>query len=398
MSAEEILRRFVDLAKEAVRLQARKETKETVFVRQESSLVTNKLLERLGYRLSVKGDTAEGEIMKPPIFQDGSFRQLKYCLEYRFMFNGHQESVYGQTKEICYQKRLDLLTGKTKSKKCLTFEKWLKEWAAKYKKPNVTPESYEAITRYISQISDKLGSTALLRVNTGQLQDFLNNEKRSNTRTKLASILSDSLRKAYDTQLIKHNPYLAVEYKKEKSKSYPVLQPDEQLTVYEAITDKKYKDLYRISVCTGMRISELIGLKVKDIDFKNRIITVKQQLDRNNNPKEKLKTDASYRYIDFLPELFDGVDLSKDYLFELSYTAVRSYFRRLFDKLKLEFVLHSFRHTFISNCYFVGIRDKQIQLWAGHSKVEVTLNTYTHILKGFSPFIEYVKKLSSTLK
>lgn len=386
---EEEYLRFLDNAikhgKEAARIKAREEARKTKHTG----------FKILDYR-HLFGVMAEEERLKPPIFQDGSFRQLKYCLEYRFMFNGHRESVYGKTKEICYQKRFDLLTGKAKSKNALTFEKWLTEWAEKYKKPNITPESYNAITRYIVQISDKLGSTPLTRLKTGQLQEFLNNEPKANTRIKLASVLSDSLRKAYNTQLIKHNPYLAVEYKKEKSKSYPVLQPDEQLKVYEAIAGKKYKDLFKISLCTGMRISELIGLKVKDIDFENRIITVRQQLDRNNNPKEKLKTDASYRYIDFLPELFDGVDLSKEYLFDLSYTAVRSFFRRLFEKLELKFVLHSFRHTFISNCYFAGIRDKQIQLWAGHSKVEVTLNTYTHILKGKSPFIEYVKRLNST--
>jgi integrase len=152
-------------------------------------------------------------------------------------------------------------------------------------------------------------------------------------------------------------------------------------------------------MCTGMRISEIIGLRVADINFTEGIITVKQQLDRENNPKEKLKTESSYRQIDFLPELFEGIDLSGEYVFQgMSYTATRSYFRRLFEKLKLEFVLHSFRHTFISNCYYVGIRDKQIQLWAGHSKVEITINTYTHIIKGDSPFIDYVRKLKQRLE
>lgn len=343
------------------------------------------------------GVAAEGEKMKPPIYQDGSFRQLKYCLEYRFRFNGESHSVYGKTQEECFQKRHDIETGKTMPKNALTLSKWLNKWVNTYKKPKITIESLEAINRNIKRISDKLGSIQLCQLKTEQIQEFLNNEPKNNTRIKLASVFSDSLQKAFATQKIKHNPYLAVEYRREKSKSYPVLQPDEQLKVYNAVSDKKYKDLFKISICTGMRISELIGLKVNDIDFKNNIITVKQQLDRNNRVKEKLKTDAAYRRIDFLPELFDGIDLSNAYLFQgISYVAVRSYFRRLFEKLELKFVLHSFRHTFISNCYYVGIRDKQIQQWAGHSKIEVTLNTYTHILKGKSPFIDYVKRLNST--
>ena len=380
-----LLNKVVDLAKEIIKFQARKDAEKAKY----KGFKIGKLV------IDFKEDAAKGEKMPPqPYFKDGIFRKHYRKLEYRFMYNGKQISVCGADEEECYRKRLDIIAGKKILKSVKTFGQWLTEWANTYKKPNLTPNSFEAIERYIKQLSDKLGSVPLSKLTTTQLQKFLNNEPRSNTRTKLASVMSDSLNKAYATQQIKFNPYLAVEYKKEKSKSYPVLQPNEQVKVYEQIAEKKYKDLYRIALCTGMRISELIGLRVQDVDFDNHIITVKQQLDRDNNPKEKLKTDASYRYIDFLPELFTDMDLSREYLFEgTSYTAARSYFRRLFEKLNMEFVLHSFRHTFISNCYHVGISDKQIQLWAGHSKVEITINTYTHILKGDSPFIEYVKRL-----
>lgn len=148
-----------------------------------------------------------------------------------------------------------------------------------------------------------------------------------------------------------------------------------------------------------MRINEALGLAIKDIDFKNNIINVKQQKTRNNKITDILKTDAAYRQINFLQELYKNMDLTKEFLFEnMSYTATRSYFRRLFEKLKVEFVLHSFKHTFISNCYYVGIPDKQIQIWAGHSKVETTINTYTHILSGNSIFLEYAEKLKKSLK
>lgn len=394
-----ILEGAVQLGKDAARLIAEKEArkKKTAFA-YKNVKVSYELLEHLGY--DIKGSLAVKEEQMPPeiIFKDGSFRQRYNRLEYRFMFDGEQTSVSGKDKQECYKNRLDTITGKRVVKKALTFKKWLIQWAETYKKNKVDKGYYESILRYIGELTRGLENIPLTRITTAQLQNILNSEKKDNTRVKKGSLLGDSFKKAYATRLIKFNPYLAVEVKKEKGTSYPVLQPNEQTAVYNIIHDKKYKDLFWLSCCTGMRISELLGLETKNIDFENGIITVKQQLDRKGNIKPKLKTDSSYRQIDFAPELFNGVDTSNKFLFDLSYSGTRSFFRRLLKKVNIEFVLHSFRHTFISCCYHIGIKPKQIQLWAGHSKIETTLNTYTHILKGNSVIIDYLKKLKKTVE
>ncbi|WP_225357518.1 tyrosine-type recombinase/integrase [Ligilactobacillus salivarius] len=46
-----------------------------------------------------------------------------------------------------------------------------------------------------------------------------------------------------------------------------------------------------------------------------------------------------------------------------------------------EISLHGFRHTYTSLLFESGINIKEIQKQLGHSKVEMTLNVYTHLSK-----------------
>ncbi|WP_239834494.1 tyrosine-type recombinase/integrase [Ligilactobacillus salivarius] len=41
--------------------------------------------------------------------------------------------------------------------------------------------------------------------------------------------------------------------------------------------------------------------------------------------------------------------------------------------------LHGFRHTYTSLLFESGVNIKEIQKQLGHSKVEMTLNIYTHL-------------------
>ncbi|MDW3023704.1 site-specific integrase [Ligilactobacillus salivarius] len=44
-----------------------------------------------------------------------------------------------------------------------------------------------------------------------------------------------------------------------------------------------------------------------------------------------------------------------------------------------EISLHGFRHTYTSLLFESGVNIKEIQKQLGHSKVEMTLNVYTHL-------------------
>jgi len=52
--------------------------------------------------------------------------------------------------------------------------------------------------------------------------------------------------------------------------------------------------------------------------------------------------------------------------------------QEVLDNLKLEGVLHSFRHSFISYCVYRGMPEAQIREWVGHVDAEI-MARYVHI-------------------
>src|SRR5690606_29538996 len=113
-------------------------------------------------------------------------------------------------------------------------------------------------------------------------------------------------------------------------------QPEQQTLLYKEIKVDKYFQLFKFCCCTGLRPCEALGLKVENVDFKNQIIKVRTQITRKGELTPILKSDAAYREIPFLPELFEGIDLSNELVFPIKYSAADSFWGRLFDKLGLQ--------------------------------------------------------------
>lgn len=332
----------------------------------------------------------------PPKYADGSFRiRPNGILEYRFMHLDKQMSVYGKTKDVCYQKRTDIIAGKAKTKNspvAYTYADWINKWFKIYKEPYNGKSSLRSISDYMEKrIIPELGRYRLKQLTPLILQAFINKYKDiPNTQHKIADVVRSSLEKARINRLIKDNPFEGVILVPHTPKHYPVFQLETQRILLENITDNRYKFLFFFSCCTGMRIGEALTVKCEDIDKSNHIINI---------IKTKTRTKGQSRVVPYLPELFKGVDINrKGLLFNITFSGARNYFTRLFEKLKIDGTLHSTRHTFISCCYHIGIKDKQIQEWAGHSTIEMTLNTYTHLLKNdTSPILDYLIKLKETL-
>lgn len=105
----------------------------------------------------------------------------------------------------------------------------------------------------------------------------------------------------------------------------------------EKVSDQYY-DLYNFCCCTGLRISEALSIRKKDIDFEDGLIYAKRQKKRG---KEVITP------VPFLPGLLDFK--FKDKLFELTYNGFKSYLQDFYkrDDINIEnAMIHTFRHTF----------------------------------------------------
>lgn len=269
------------------------------------------------------------------------------------------------------------------------FYDWLTEYMTLYKRPVQTDKTYmnnlARITHYIKPcIPDK----PLKNVTTTELQELLkSHEEHPNAQKKLFILLNGCFRKAIACNKISFNPCGAVVLTKYETQSYPVIQPAAQTQILNAAKSKKYRAFFLFCCCTGMRVSEALSIKKTDIDFFRNVINISMS---------DTATKKHKRSVPFLPWLIPtSAEMPDGYLFQgMTYNSLKLYFKRLFTTLKIDAVLHSFRHTFISCCYHVGIKEKQIQLWVGHRSITTTMDTYTHIMENENSLIlDYLRQL-----
>jgi integrase len=165
--------------------------------------------------------------------------------------------------------------------------------------------------------------------------------------------------------------------------------------------------MWRMSASTGMRRGELLGLRWRDIDLERGMVCVQRQLIRNGRVMEFChpKTPAGRRTIcldvatvselvahqERQAEVVGTVDGFPGHDLDLVFCrkngqpkdpdAVSHRFVELVKRLGLPRIrLHDLRHTHATIALQAAINPKVVQERLGHASVNVTLDTYTHVL------------------
>jgi integrase len=196
---------------------------------------------------------------------------------------------------------------------------------------------------------------------------------------------------------------------KARASSKPrVLSHDEIRRLLDYAIDG-YRPLLATAVFSGMRLSELLGLRWQDVDFEAGLIHVRHQLSRATKRKPArllpLKTDAGSRDIVLLPELgrllkehkaaaFQrGYARTEDYVFS---TAIGTPFYgrnvsvRGLDKAadraglngdqRPRVSMHDLRHTFASHLILdLKLDIVTVSRQLGHARPSITSDVYAHL-------------------
>ncbi|MED1742109.1 tyrosine-type recombinase/integrase [Bacillus swezeyi] len=180
-----------------------------------------------------------------------------------------------------------------------------------------------------------------------------------------------------------------------------------------------------LSVITGMRMGEVLGLRWSDIDFEKGYLTIRQTLAKvddegNYGLVPEVKTAAGFRtvhlpkfFIEYLIEHKKMVQREKEILGEdyIDYDLVvctkhgkwvhpnnyRRAFTRLIAQLELPKIPpKNLRHTHATYLISIGISPKIVQERLGHAHIKTTLGTYSHVLPSMQA--ELVGKLDDLIE
>lgn len=174
---------------------------------------------------------------------------------------------------------------------------------------------------------------------------------------------------------------------------------------------RKYYDGMYILFHTGLRISEFVGLTVKDLDMKNKTIRIDHQLQRKSDGTkyiESTKTNAGTRILPMEEDVYacfqrilanrrpplvePVIDGYSGFLFfdkddrpmvamhwEKYFQHVVRKYNKIYKEELPKITPHVCRHTFCTHKAKSGMNPKTLQYLMGHSEISVTIDTYTHL-------------------
>lgn len=174
-----------------------------------------------------------------------------------------------------------------------------------------------------------------------------------------------------------------------------VLSEEEIASILKAIPNLKHKAIIMVIYSGGLRISELINLKVKDIDSDRMQIRISQ-----SKGKKDRYTLFSNKTLLILRKYFTEYK-PKEWLFEgegggqYADSSIYSIFKKATASanIKKKVSIHSLRHSFATHLLESGTDLRYIQSLLGHSSSKTT-EIYTHITtKGFDQIKNPLDKL-----
>ena len=150
----------------------------------------------------------------------------------------------------------------------------------------------------------------------------------------------------------------------------------------------KYILIYNILYFTGMRVGELSGLYLEDIDLENKVISIKRTRIANgqSNPP---KTSNSLRdipihsnLVDMLKEYIKGIpNIKNTFIFPTISTLISVFRYHTSLTTMVHIKLHGFRHSHVSFLITKGVDITTISKRLGHANPNITLSIYSHFYK-----------------
>lgn len=326
-----------------------------------------------------------------------------------------QRSITGKTQKEVSQKLKAATTaideGTYTAPSKMTIGQWLDIWVCEYLggvKPR-TVDNYKGVVNH--RIKPGLGAIKLDALNPHTVQNYYNGLTKEGLAPKTVKnvhgILHKALQQAVSNGYIKTNPADACILPRPVRRELKPLDEDMISAFLQAIQGHQFADLFTVTLFTGMREGEALGLLWDCVDLTKGILTIDKQLQlirgsggqyqmaptKNSKGRtislapsvvkilrniKRQQTENRLRYGECWEDT--GFVFTDDLGNHLSASTVYKSFKKVMEEIgSPETRFHDLRHSYAVAAIKSGDDIKTVQENLGHATAAFTLDVYGHI-------------------
>ena len=290
----------------------------------------------------------------------------------------------------------------------MTVGRWLDIWARDYLGDVKAATAAVYAAKIENHIKSALGAVPLKELAAHDIQGFYNRLTESGLSPKTVKnvhgVLHEALQQAQRGKEIPFNPADAVKLPRVEKKELRPLDERESAAFLQAIQGQRYETLFTVTLFTGMRIGEIVGLTWDRVDFARGLVTIDRQLQQAQgeyvftSPKSgKPRTIAPASWVMRLLHshrksqierqlkagpLWDetGYVFSNDVGEHLAFRTVNKDFKKAVAAIgRPDARFHDLRHSYAVAAIRCGDDIKTVQGYLGHATAAFTLDVYGHV-------------------
>jgi len=243
---------------------------------------------------------------------------------------------------------------------------------------NYSPKTRKAYLLYIKDyiiFSKKFG----IKSKQNAIEDYLLKKQSKGQSPQTINLALNAIKFFY-AQVLKNPQKINLKFAKRSKKLPIVLSREEIENILLETSNSKYRLMIALAYGCGLRVSEVVSLKVADLNIEELTISIREakgKKDRISVLPKKLQND--------LKNLIAGKS-GDEYLFgssrggKLTTTSLQKMFKKSLAKtdIKKQATFHSLRHSFATHLLENGVDVRYVRELLGHANIRTT-QLYTQV-------------------
>ena len=293
----------------------------------------------------------------------------------RFYINKERKTIYGKTKEICYNNLKEALKIKPIKKEVnkIKFYDYFEFWYKTYKEPSCK-ESHLKNLRSVfkNHIKTNIENKEIDKILVRDINETISKIK-GRAKEHTSQLLRQIFQRAFKDKYLKEDiseSIIKYNHTREEGSS---LTKEQRKILLENCKKIKHGKIFEFYLYSGARENEAINLRPEDI----------QEDTINIKGTKTLSSNRIIPYFETIKKIFKDIDLTNETIFNISEKTVKREHIKLKELCGFNFKIKDLRTTFGTMCAEMGINEPTIAKWMGHTSTKTTRKYYIKILSEF---------------